>query len=1135
MDYSAIHSCKIQPGIGIARLGDSETDFFVGPESPGDPREPKGGFKDLYGRIMRQAARFRVYAYDALGQILGEVTSGDRSVRISWSVQLANTKADWFCFAGVKAGMAADEGHPGVERRNKDEADRDKLKIRPAPRSIEGAGKSGEKYQMIDTFYEVSVYLGELRTDKQGRLLVLGGHGKSGTIDPTKHIRHYANNNCWYDDTSDGPVNAEVWVDGRKIETTGSWVIVAPPKYAASGICVVTLYDVMRAAVGQFSVPDKPSFTKDIYPLFARIAGYPWLNSAALRGHGALQAGNFLDPETLVKLRDSSDEAKGFRSTIFNRIRDPKTRDRRQANYKHMPPLSGDEGDAEDEKPDRWLYLLDSQYDIMKLWADGHFEDDWKGVPMPDPPIDSMRSAEEQVAALNRAALEPCIGGAFYPGIETTYIARNPKIYSEAFRFKQPPDLEPGDVTKRMAVPWQGDFYECHTNWWPTNRPDDVANEEVFEKLLEEFQAEKRRAKSFAGAILERIPWARGVGADLRFVDPGTGIEPENPPPRGPNGMVTQWSELGFVVPRQAPTGETVHVETGRSRYDGLSDREYFYIMLNLDSFPDFIPKAKKLAQAFLDSAERRMNDQTPGAVDDIYRPFPYAVEAFENRLGEIYNILKREAEKPYDLKTSDYQTLQDVVERVRQFAPFNQTDGAWLRNISQTGPIDEINALLFSIWADEAGEGTTEKNHANLYTRFLQSLGVELPPLNSRAYAFNPAFLDSAFTIPLLQLTVSQFTRTFFPEILGMTLRLEWEVLSLWPVIKIMEHFHLDPHFYRLHVGIDNASSGHGAKAKQAVQLHLDRIRAETGSEDEVQRQWTRIWNGYVAFRITGHLDEDLRALLRDRRKHPQTPSDRVIDLIVKKRPYGRLNHMDRKLGSNLINDWFDDPKGFIEQLKSKVTPGHPEKSELMRLISFDGPMYKVFNEDEIQIWHNWIVSLAEEPQPQHPIEVQVSMLIDHLRSSGENEPAHEAFQLWGPNPDHEGAEIQRSVTWWFAQPAPAFMKALSNAKSNMIVLRDPGNSRFFSQFVMAENRMGRALQNTVIDEKNGQQIIREWIEEGCPIPGEARPELKVAMASLAPVLERPTEAPWLSAFASDVERAQHPRHTIQGMAAVH
>ena len=69
---------KIHPGVGIARLGNSDTDFYIAPETPaglpqaceanGNPRYGADGltpmlvttFRDAEGRIKRQAARFQV-------------------------------------------------------------------------------------------------------------------------------------------------------------------------------------------------------------------------------------------------------------------------------------------------------------------------------------------------------------------------------------------------------------------------------------------------------------------------------------------------------------------------------------------------------------------------------------------------------------------------------------------------------------------------------------------------------------------------------------------------------------------------------------------------------------------------------------------------------------------------------------------------------------------------------------------------------------------------------------------------------------------------------------------------------------------------------------------------------------------
>jgi hypothetical protein len=70
-DFSRVHTCRIHPGIGIARVGNSPDEYFIGPEAPCRPRDvtaPSGGFKDEQGRVKRQAARFRIYAYDSEGK-----------------------------------------------------------------------------------------------------------------------------------------------------------------------------------------------------------------------------------------------------------------------------------------------------------------------------------------------------------------------------------------------------------------------------------------------------------------------------------------------------------------------------------------------------------------------------------------------------------------------------------------------------------------------------------------------------------------------------------------------------------------------------------------------------------------------------------------------------------------------------------------------------------------------------------------------------------------------------------------------------------------------------------------------------------------------------------------------------------
>ena len=58
-DQNSIVRYAIYPGIGVARVGNSPDEYFIGPEAPGEVPQPEGGYKDSAGRVKRQAARFR--------------------------------------------------------------------------------------------------------------------------------------------------------------------------------------------------------------------------------------------------------------------------------------------------------------------------------------------------------------------------------------------------------------------------------------------------------------------------------------------------------------------------------------------------------------------------------------------------------------------------------------------------------------------------------------------------------------------------------------------------------------------------------------------------------------------------------------------------------------------------------------------------------------------------------------------------------------------------------------------------------------------------------------------------------------------------------------------------------------------
>ncbi|MGE5216044.1 MAG: LodA/GoxA family CTQ-dependent oxidase [Chloroflexota bacterium] len=137
---------RIHPAIGIARVGDSPDDFFVGPEAPGVApmlNEPDGTssqpgkYKDQMHRIKRQGARFRIYEYTEgrAGVVtkVREVTAAD--AQIEWEVHLVNRKA------AEKTRFFTPPDNSKSVGRNADVTDRSKLIIDPGPQRISGVNQ----------------------------------------------------------------------------------------------------------------------------------------------------------------------------------------------------------------------------------------------------------------------------------------------------------------------------------------------------------------------------------------------------------------------------------------------------------------------------------------------------------------------------------------------------------------------------------------------------------------------------------------------------------------------------------------------------------------------------------------------------------------------------------------------------------------------------------------------------------------------------------------------------------------------------------------------------------------------------------------------------------------------------------
>ena len=604
----------VHPAIGIIRVGDSPTGYYIGPQVPDAAPSGPGTYRDAAGALKREAAEFRLYGYNAAGDVVSELTA--ENAEIVWTVHLANRKAEWYQFQ--LALDIPDAAGKQMPRRNPmiPPAERSRLAIDPGPRSISGRAVSGGASHRFDTgkFKDTIVPLGEIRTDAAGRLLVLGGHGKSASpsgapvYDPA-NPDSFNNADDWYDDIADGPVTATVSVDGRAVPVDHGWVVGAPPNYGSSVIGWRTMYDLLTdsyIACGWLPMPQTTSFADDILPFLRRLSNLQWVNKgfAALFGHGGPM--NFEDRDFIAKLAKApapaergtpADAWAELRRAVLNGFR---PYDTPSFEPRLWPWLYGDAyGSSTANSPRNDLDLPWVQQIRLQRWAAGDFIDDWNPDALPPQSIDQVPLAL-QPATLDKAALHYCLADAFHPGCEMTWPMRHTSLFEKPFRFRLRPagapepdyganltpalalqpggplyDQMPGSISRWMALPWQGDTAFCRSGYppsfdpyvpsfWPARVPNQVLTEAEYQVVMDRSRPRAERLAAFNN----RAAWTRGLT--------GTVVE-------AMMKMVAHFADMGVVEARE-----------------GIADDPDFPAVIYVELIPEKRIKALKKAAKLL-------------------------------------------------------------------------------------------------------------------------------------------------------------------------------------------------------------------------------------------------------------------------------------------------------------------------------------------------------------------------------------------------------------------------------------------------------------------------------------------------------------------------------------------------------
>lgn len=277
---------------------------------------------------------------------------------------------------------------------------------------------------------------------------------------------------------------------------------------------------------------------------------------------------------------------------------------------------------------------------------------------------------------------------------------------------------------------------------------------------------------------------------------------------------------------------------TEQTDFSKPTTQELYYYLVNSDRYPGVLNPAKKAVESVL--ARARLFSRMPFS--------HYSHEAFESYIKALY---QHEVDRYKPLNHRPKLSKTAYAWGIEQLAPTILTDGSWLQCVHQLAfyPAHPVGELLGRIYQDEIGNGKLEQNHPHIYQELLDSLGIKLPPIDSRDFIVHPGFIKGAFDIPVYLMAIAKFPATFLPELLGLNMAIELSGLGnqYLRLSQALRYWGINSAIVDIHTSIDNLSSGHSALAMRAIQLYLDDIAANSGTA-AVDGYWRRIYTGFCS-----------------------------------------------------------------------------------------------------------------------------------------------------------------------------------------------------------------------------------------------------------------------------------------------
>lgn len=339
-------------------------------------------------------------------------------------------------------------------------------------------------------------------------------------------------------------------------------------------------------------------------------------------------------------------------------------------------------------------------------------------------------------------------------------------------------------------------------------------------------------------------------------------------------------------------------------------------------------------AEFYLSDLIKNLNIDTLGWLDQPVQVEQHLLKQHHQVCATFQAYINRRKQQPREY----FPTISHAFEFLAKVAPVKLVDGAWLYSTVPNCNQPELKDLIY-IYLEELGLGHPRANHVTMYQNLLSHY-----ELNIYAEHLDDSYYEQA----AVQLALAYAPIKYLPLVIGFNLGYEQLPLHLLITNYELAELGIDPHYFNVHITIDNAHNGHAQKSLQAFIHHFNHAENPETYLDLIKKGYVLNDIGKSSSQIIKELDIEQMAL----------------KVFQNKALIGQYIHNQKcQFSGKTINDWLSDPAQIAEFLQVMIEKGWivkgaaVEQSRFWKMIDQpEGKMFGVFNATEKQIIKDWI-----------------------------------------------------------------------------------------------------------------------------------------------------------------------------------